>query len=393
MGTASTMACILVGLGMMPFKGATAPAVSSARLRIAEATGANAVAAFKKKLRPQEVLTRESFLNAITVLQAIGGSTNAVVHLMAIIGRHPKVAGTISLDTVDEIGRRTPLLVDLKPSGDNYMTDFHNSGGMHALLRELRPLLHLDAMTISGCTLGEEMDTTPFIPVPRDSPVNCLQAFDDPLHPASSLVVLRGNLAPGGAVMKASASKNRSLLKHTGKAVVFAGSADMARRLDDPALEVDASSILVLQNIGPVGNPGMPEAGMIPIPRKLASRGVSDMLRISDGRMSGTAGGTIVLHVSPEAADPASPLGIVRDGDVIECDIERRVLRVDISDEEIARRVEERKAKMDKDKGAPWVARKTIRGYRGLFMRNVNQAQNGADFDFLTAEGPREGSD
>ncbi|KAH7367439.1 dihydroxy-acid dehydratase [Plectosphaerella cucumerina] len=397
MGTASTMACILVGLGMMPFKGASAPAVSSARLRIAEETGANAVAAFKKNLRPQAVLSRESFLNAITVLQAIGGSTNAVVHLLAIINRHPDVAGTITLDMIDEIGRKTPLLVDLKPSGENYMTDFHNSGGMLALLRELKPLLHLDALTFSGKTLGEEIDQAPFIPVPRNSPVNCLQAFDDPLYPASSLVVLRGNLAPGGAVMKASASKYRHLLKHTGRAVVFAGSADLAKRIDDPKLDVDADSVLVLQNIGPVGNPGMPEAGMIPIPRKLAAQGVQDMLRISDGRMSGTAGGTIVLHVSPEAADPASVLGIVRDGDVIICDIEERVIRVDISDDEIKRRLEERKRLFEEQSNAkgsgrpPWVARKTIRGYRGLYMRSVNQAELGADFDFLTAAGPSEG--
>src|ERR1700761_8214250 len=189
MGTASTMACVLVALGLMPFKGASAPAVSSARLRVAEETGKIAIHAFQKQLKPQKILTRESFLNAITVLQAIGGSTNAIVHLMAIIGRHPDVAGTITLDTFDEIGRKTPLVVDLKPSGENYMTDFHNSGGMLALLHEIKPLLHLNAMTITGRTLGEEMDATPFRPVPRDSPVNCIQPFNDPLYPASSLIV------------------------------------------------------------------------------------------------------------------------------------------------------------------------------------------------------------
>src|ERR1700761_1640727 len=181
MGTASTMACVLVALGLMPFKGASAPAVSSARLRVAEETGKIAIKAFQKQLKPQEVLTRESFLNAITVLQATGGSTNAVVHLMAIIGRHPTVANTIDLDVFDEIGRKTPLLVDLKPSGENYMTDFHNSGGMLALLHELKPLLHLDAMTISGKTLGEEINSTPFRPVPRESGANCIQPFDRPL--------------------------------------------------------------------------------------------------------------------------------------------------------------------------------------------------------------------
>lgn len=262
MGTASTMACLLVALGMMPLKGASAPAVSSARLRIAEETGATAVSMIKAgdSLKPQALLTRESFLNAITVLQAIGGSTNAVVHLMAIINRHPRVAGTITLDTVDEIGRKTPLLVDLKPSGANYMTDFHSSGGMAALLRELRPLLHLDAMTITGRTLGATLDAEPAVPVPRA--LSCVAPFGDPVYAASSLVVLRGNLAPRGAVMKASASKDRALLAHSGPAVVFAGSADLARRIDDDGLDVEPQSVLVLQNIGPVGNPGMPEAGL-----------------------------------------------------------------------------------------------------------------------------------
>ncbi|KDN68158.1 putative dehydratase [Colletotrichum sublineola] len=393
MGTASTMACILVGLGMMPFKGATAPAVSSARLRIAEQTGGLAVTLHQRGLKPQDLLTRKSFLNAITVLQAVGGSTNAIVHMMAIIGRHPAVAGTITLDTFDEIGRKTPLLVDLKPSGQNYMDDFHNSGGMLALLHELKPLLHLDTMTVTGKTLGEELESTPFTPIPRDSLVNCLQPFNDPLFPASSLAVLRGNIAPGGAVMKQSASKDRRLLKHSGPAVVFAGSADMALRIDDPDLEVTPDSVLVLQNIGPVGNPGMPEAGLIPIPRKLASQGVQDMLRLSDGRMSGTAGGTIVLHISPEAADPESVLGIVRSGDIITCDVEQRIIRAEISDEEIRTRLAERKEALVKEEEngsskAPWVAKKRIRGYRGLYLRSVLQAEGGADFDFLTAAGP-----
>ncbi|KAI0882199.1 dihydroxy-acid and 6-phosphogluconate dehydratase [Annulohypoxylon maeteangense] len=386
MGTASTMACILVGLGLMPFKGATAPAVSSARLRIAEETGANAVKiiAAGEKLKPQALLSRESFLNAITVLQAIGGSTNAVVHIMAIINRHPKLAGTITLDTFDEIGRHTPLLVDLKPSGANYMSDFHNSGGMAALLQELRPILHLDALTITGKTLGEALDSQRIIPVPQH--LRCIQPFDEPLYPRSSLVVLRGNLAPGGAVMKASASKDRRLLRHSGPAVVFTGSADLARRIDDEELEVTEDSVLVLQNIGPVGNPGMPEAGLVPIPRKLAARGVTDMLRVSDGRMSGTAGGTIVLHVSPEAADPESVLGVVRDGDVVTCDVEKRVLRVEISDEEIERRrVDRRREVVGEGSEHPWKARERMRGYRGLYMREVNQADQGADFDFLRA--------
>ncbi|KAG4260778.1 dihydroxy-acid dehydratase [Fusarium proliferatum] len=377
MGTASTMASILVGLGMMPFAGATAPAVSATRLRIAEATGGLAVAACKdvERLRPQALLSRESFLNAITVLQAIGGSTNAVVHLMAIIGRHPKVAGTITLETIDEIGH------------------FHNSGGMLALFHELKPLLHLDALTVTGRTLGEEIAHNSLIPVPRE--LSVIQPFHKPLYPASSLVVLKGNLAPGGAIMKASASKYRKLLQHTGKAVVFANSADMAERIDDPDLDVTPDSVLVLQNIGPIGNPGMPEAGMIPIPRKIASQGVLDMLRLSDGRMSGTAGGTIGLHISPESADPKSPLGIVRNGDLITLDVEKRQLFVDISDEEISQRIQERLKTFQQAEGAaaPWVKREGMRGYRGLYMRSVNQAELGADFDFLTAEGPQKSQD
>ncbi|KAK5651609.1 hypothetical protein OQA88_11882 [Cercophora sp. LCS_1] len=381
MGTASTMACLLVALGMMPLNSATAPAVSSSRLRIAEATGTHAVSLAKSLLRPQTILTRSSFLNAITVLQAIGGSTNAIVHLMAIINRHPLVAGTISLSDVDVIGRQTPLLVDLKPSGQNYMTDFHYSGGMPYLLHQLKPLLHLDALTITGRTLGEEIDAVAYRPLELTNPLNCIRPFNNPLYPALSLVFLKGNLAPGGAVIKASASKYRHLLSHRGPAVVFAGSADMAARIDDPELNVTKDSVLILQDIGPVGNPGMPEAGLIPIPRKLAEQGVEDMLRISDGRMSGTAGGTIVLHASPEAADPGSVFGIVRDGDIVAVDVEGRELSVEISDDEIERRKGERKTGI-------WKSRETVRGYRGLYMREVNPAEEGADFGFLTAAGP-----
>lgn len=261
------------------------------------------------------------------------------------------------------------------------------TGGMLALLYQLKPLLRLEAMTYTSKTLGEELAQTTPLAVSQN--LSCIQPFDEPLYPKSSLVVLRGNLAPGGAVMKASASKDRRLLNHVGRAVVFAGSADLSRRVDDPDLEVTADSVLVLQNIGPVGNPGMPEAGMIPIPRKLAEQGISDMLRLSDGRMSGTAGGTIGLHISPEAADPSSVLGIIRDGDIIRCDVERRVLCVDISGEEIARRIEGRKAAIETESNkVPWQARETMRGYRGLYLRSVNQAQFGADFDFLTAAGP-----
>lgn len=259
---------------MMPFNGASALAVSSARLRIAEETGAKAVAAAAAKILPQSVLMKESFLNAITVLQAIGGSTNAVVHLLAIVNRHPAVSGSITLDTFDEIGGKTPLLVDLKPSGDNYMSDFHNAGGMLAVLNTLRPLLHLNAPTIGGKTLGEELDAVPFRSFPYSKEI--IRPLSDPLYPNSAIVVLRGNLAPRGAVMKASASKDRNLLTHSGPAVVFNNTADLAMRIDDPDLPVTKDSILILKGIGPIGNPGMPEAGLIPIPRKLGASGVKD---------------------------------------------------------------------------------------------------------------------
>ena len=333
--------------------------------------------------RPQQILTRESFLNAIAVLQAIGGSTNAVVHLMAILNRHPGVAGTIDLDTFDEIGKKTPLLVDLKPSGDNYMTDFHNAGGMIALLQTLRPLLYLSARTITGQTLGEVLDAS----VAHDFPYSheIIRPLSNPLYPCSSIVVLRGNLAPGGAVIKASASKDRRLLNHTGPAVVFSDTGDLARRIDDRDLAVTLDSVLVLKSIGPIGHPGMPEAGLIPIPRKLGAVGVQDMLRLSDGRMSGTAGGTIVLHISPESALVDSVFGIVEDGDIIRCNVENRILQLEVPDEEIARRISERKTTKEnlsrKEKGKR-------RGYRGLYERSVNQAEHGADFDFLSAAGP-----
>ena len=385
MGTASTMACVVAALGFMPLKGASAAAISSARLRIAEETGANAVAVAAAKRTPQEMLSKESFLNAITVLQAIGGSTNAVVHIMAIINRHPKLQGEITLDTFDEIGRKVPLLIDLKPSGDNYMTDFHNAGGMLGLLHTLRPLLHLSAMTITGQTLGEVLDASPFRSFPFSSQI--IRPLDDPLYPHSSLVILKGNLAPKGAVTKASASKDRRLLQHSGPAVVFKNSADLAERIDDPDLPVTKDSVLVLQGIGPIGNPGMPEAGLIPIPRKLAGAGVTDMLRLSDGRMSGTAGGTIVLHISPESAVPDSVLGVVKDGDIISCDVERRYLGLEVNEEEIARRIAEKKTLAESDGGGVWKERKVKRGYRGLYERCVNQAEEGADFDFLTAAG------
>ncbi|KAL1644785.1 hypothetical protein SLS58_004250 [Diplodia intermedia] len=378
------MACITAALGLMPLRGgATAPAVSAARLRVAEETGKNAVYAATHKdrlaLLPTNILTRESFLNAITVLQAIGGSTNAVVHLLAIINRHPKLAGTITLADFDQVGRRTPLLVDLKPSGAGYMTDFHDAGGMPALLHQLRPLLHLSAATVTGATLGEALDACGFRPFHAASS-SVIRPLSDPLYPASSLVVLTGNLAPRGAVMKASAAKDRRLLQHSGPACVFGDAADLAARVDDPALRVAEDSVLVLQNIGPRGHPGMPEAGLLPVPRKLARAGVADMVRVSDGRMSGTAGGTVVLHVSPEASEAESVLGVVRDGDVVRLDLEGRRLDVLLGEEEIRGRIEERREAERRRAEAEEVD-------AAAAGRCVNQADEGADFDFLTARG------
>lgn len=394
MGTASTMACISAGLGLVPLRsGASAPAVSAARMRVGEQTGQAAVEAVKSanssaNMQPQDLLIRESFLNAITVLQAIGGSTNAVVHLMAIINRHPKVVNTITLEDFDEVGKKTPLLVDLKPSGDNYMTDFHNAGGMLALLHTLKPLLHLEVRTFTGETLGKMLDRLPF----RDFEMSksIIRPLNNPLYPQSSLVVLYGNLCPGGAVMKASASKDRSLLNHSGPACVFENTPDMAQRIDEADLDATRDSVLVLKGIGPVGNPGMPEAGLIPIPRKLARQGIADMLRISDGRMSGTAGGTIVLHVSPESADLESIFGIVQNGDMIICDVEARTLNLQVSEADIKARLEARRegANSSDPSTETWLSRKATRGYRGLYERNVNQADKGCDFEFLTATGP-----
>jgi dihydroxy-acid dehydratase len=384
MGTASTMACITAALGMMPLRGASAPAVSSARLRVAEETGANAIGAAHARRTPLEILSEDSFINAITVLQAIGGSTNAVVHLLAIASRHPAVQGRITLQTFDEIGRQTPLLVDLKPSGDNYMTDFHHAGGMVALLDQLRPLLRLAAMTITGQTLGEVLDGARFRRFVFSEQV--IKSLGDPLYPSSSLVVLRGNLAPDGAVLKASAAKDRRLLSHSGPAVVFQNTQDLSQRIDDPALAVTRDSVLVLQGIGPIGHPGMPEAGLIPLPRKLAAAGVTDMLRLSDGRMSGTAGGTVVLHISPESALPESPFGVVQTGDTISCDVAQRRLQLEISDTELKDRITRRRQTLAEQQIA---LRGTggVRGYRGLYERSVTQAHLGADFGFLSATG------
>jgi dihydroxy-acid dehydratase len=363
MGTASTMACLAEALGMMVPGGASPPAVTADRIRVAERTGALAVQLARARLTPDKILTEKAFENALRVLLAIGGSTNGVIHLTAIAGRlgHP-----ISLEKLDRMGRETPVLVDLKPSGHHYMEDFHKAGGMPALLNELRPLLHLDALTVTGRTLGEELDAGP-APFKQD----VIRTIADPIYPQGGIAVLHGNLAPGGAIIKQSAA-DPGLMEHEGRAVVFENAEDMARRMDDPGLDVNADDILVLKSIGPKGAPGMPEAGYMPIPRKLARAGVKDMVRISDGRMSGTAAGTIVLHVTPESA-VGGPLARVRNGDRIRLSVARRELTLLVSDAELARRAAE----------SPISPPSAERGYLKLFLQSVLQADQGVDFDFL----------
>ena len=367
MGTASTMACLAEALGIMLPGGATAPAVTADRIRIAERSGAQAVAMIAAGLTPARILTPAAFENALRVLLAIGGSTNGIVHLAAIAGR---LGIAVDLDGVDRLGRETPVLVDLKPSGAHYMEDFHRAGGMAAVLRELKPLLHLDALTVTGRTLGEEIEAAG-----PGFAQDVVRPLAEPIYPEGGLAVLRGSLAPAGAIIKQSAA-SAALMESEGRAVVFDGLEDLAARIDDPALDVAPDDVLVLRNIGPKGAPGMPEAGLIPIPRKLARQGVKDMLRISDGRMSGTAAGTIVLHVTPEAA-LGGPLALVRSGDRIALSVSRRSLQLLVDERELARRRQALPPASPREEDE--------RGYRSLFLRTVMSADAGCDFDFLRA--------
>lgn len=365
MGTASTMACIAEALGMTVPGGASPPAVTADRIRIAEETGARAVQMAKDGFTIDKILTADAFENAMRVLLAIGGSTNGIVHLAAIAGR---MGLEIDLNALDHMGNETPVLLDLKPSGDHYMENFHDAGGMTTLLRELKPLLKLNAMTVTGRTLGEEIDAGP-----PSFKQDVVRPFDKPIYPRGSIAVLHGNLAPGGAIIKQSAA-NEKLMEHEGRAVVFETAEDLASRIDSPDLDVTSEDILVLKNIGPKGAPGMPEAGYIPIPMKLARAGVKDMVRISDGRMSGTAYGTIVLHVTPESA-VGGPLAYVQSGDRIRLSVKKREISLLISDEELAKRAKEN----------PVVVPTAERGYKKLFLDTVTQADQGVDFDFLRA--------
>ncbi len=365
MGTASTMALMTEAMGMMLPGGGAIPATFADRLRHAELTGKRAVAMAAEGLTPKKVMTPAAVRNALRVLQAIGGSTNGLIHMTAMAGR---LGIRVDLDAFDELGRDIPVLVDLKPSGQYYMEDLHRAGGLAPILRELRDHLELDTLTVTGRTLGEEIDS-----LPPAYPQDVVKTVDAPLYPGGGMVILRGNLAPDGAVIKQSAA-NPNLLSHEGRALVFSSLEDMAARVDDPDLDVTADDVMVLQNAGPLGAPGMPEAGYLPIPKKLAEQGVKDMVRLSDARMSGTAFGTIILHVAPESA-VGGPLALVETGDWIRLDVPNRSLELLVEDAELARRRE------------AWTPPSTHagaeRGYLNLYLNRVTQAPDGCDFDFL----------
>jgi dihydroxy-acid dehydratase len=364
MGTASTMACIAEALGMILPGTAAIPAVHADRLRAAEATGAAAVRLIKTGITPDRVVTPRAIENAIRVLMAIGGSTNAVIHLTAIAGR----AGIpVSLQKLNEISDTTPVLVNLKPVGNGYMEDFFAAGGMGALMRELRDLLHLDCLTVTGETLGERLAADDAGFVDR----NFIAERGKPLEPQGGLVALFGNLAPGGAILKRSAADAR-LFEHEGRAVVFSSLTDLAARIDDPKLDVTPDDVLVLQNAGPHSPDAMPEAGYLPIPKKLASSGIKDMIRISDARMSGTAFGTVVLHITPDAAS-GGPLALVRSGDRIKLSVRNRTIDLLVDEAEL----KTRRDALAKPAEAP------ARGYAALYAREILGADQGCDFAFL----------
>jgi dihydroxy-acid dehydratase len=364
MGTASTMACMVESLGLTLPGAAAIPAVDSRKRVLAQLSGRRIVEMVREDLRLSKVLTRSAFENAIKVNAAVGGSTNFIIHLTAIAGR---IGVPLELADFDRLGSGVPLLLNLMPSGKFLMEDFYYAGGLPVILNELSSLLDLDVVTVNGKTHRGNISE-------RDTCYNreVIAAISEPLIDHAGIAVLKGNLAADGAVIKPSAA-TPALMKHRGRAVVFENIEDYHTRVDDPALDIDASSVMVLKNVGPVGYPGMPEVGNMTLPKKLLEQGVLDMVRISDGRMSGTAYGTVVLHVSPEAA-VGGVLALVKNGDWIELDVEARRLHLDVSIEELERR------------RAGWVAPEvpgTDRGYVRLYREHVQQAHLGADLDFL----------
>jgi dihydroxy-acid dehydratase len=366
MGTASTMTAIAEALGLTLPGASSIPAVDSNHARMATRCGRRVVDMVWEDLKPRDILTEASFDNAITVDMAIGGSTNAIIHLVALAGR----AGiTLDLKRFDEISQRTPMIADIRPSGRYLMEDFYYAGGLRAVLTQIGEFLHLDCQTVSGRPLGANIRSA------RVSNPEVIRPLSGPVSPRGSTAILYGNLAPNGAVIKATAAEPR-LLQHTGRAVVFRDYNDLAKRLNDESLIVDENSVLVLQNAGPIGGPGMPEWGMLPIPQKLLEKGVRDMVRISDARMSGTAYGACVLHVSPESYI-GGPLAFVRDGDLIELDVSNRKLNLNVSDSELAARRAEWKQPPPR----------YTRGFGALYAQQVTQAEMGCDFQFLHSGG------
>jgi dihydroxy-acid dehydratase len=364
MGTASTMACLVEALGMILPGTAAIPAVHADRLRAAEATGAASVKLIGSRLTPDKIINAKSVENALRVLLAIGGSTNAIIHMTAIAGR----AGVpVSLQQLNELSDTTPVLVNLKPVGNGYMEDLFAAGGIGALLRELKDLLHLDAMTVTGETLGERLAHDDGAWVDR----SIIAERAKPLEPQGGLVALFGNLAPQGAILKRSAADS-NLFELEGRAVVFSSLEDLAARIDDPNLDVEPKDIMVLQNAGPHSPSAMPEAGYLPIPKKLATKGVKDMVRVSDARMSGTAFGTIVLHVTPDAAS-GGPLGLVKNGDSIRLSVKNRRIDLVVDETELKRRAATAKPAGEKPQ----------RGYARLYAQEILGADQGCDFAFL----------
>lgn len=365
MGTASTMACVAETLGMTIPGTAAIPAVHADRLRAAEASGLAAARMVEKPILPSEIITEKSLENAIRVLLALSGSTNAIVHLTAVAGR---LGINVSLERLNELSDTTPVLVNLKPMGSHYMEDFFFAGGMGAVLRELRPLLHLDTISVTGETLGDRLETD-------DGYIDTrvIARAQEPLEPEGGLIALFGNLAPNGAIFKRAAA-DKNLFEAEGRAVVFSSLEDLAARVDDPDLDISSDDFMVLQNAGPKSDSGMPEAGYLPIPKKLSKLGVKDMVRISDARMSGTAFGTIVLHVSPEAAI-GGPLSLVRNGDRIRISVSNK--RIDLLVDE--KELDKRRSEWVSDLEEP----ENLRGYNKLYATEVTQAEQGCDFEFL----------
>jgi dihydroxy-acid dehydratase len=362
MGTASTMACMVEALGLTLPGAAAIPAVDSRKKVMAQLSGRRIVEMVKEDLKLSKILTKEAFENSIVVNAAVGGSTNFIIHLLAIAGR---IGVELKLEEFDKIGSKIPLLVNLKPSGKYLMEDFFYAGGLPVVIKELKKYLHNSAITVNGKTIGENNTA----PVCYNADV--IASIDKPLQENSGIVVLKGNLCENGAVIKPSAA-TKSLMKHRGKAVVFETMEDYHARIDDPNLDVDENSIIVLKNVGPVGYPGMPEVGNVDLPEKLLKKGIKDLVRISDGRMSGTAGGTVILHVSPESAIGGT-LALVKNGDMIELDVDKRKLHLDVSDDELKKRK------------AAWSPQKPLaaRGYVKMYIDHVQQSHLGADLDIL----------